>query len=475
MAIDIEQSIANPIATDTSPKKASPHSAPDTSLHNRRHSLPVHFLPPNLWNNNIPTASLVKSEEAARGEHILDEPNVAYRISALRQLNGATRSHHQYAKSTGAQNSTFSQPVIVRTYSGPSKPRSTPKEPEAKKKRGMGNAKLPPIEAFSFKGIMDSIGTGVADDLERIAEICARSRYSLSNQYEVHMQPHGTGETFLQTPGQSSSSQANSGGGSGPTLQAIGSDNEHPPHRSKPARSNRRGKSAAYGTLETIISSSRSSEEEKSKKKPAAELAEKVRGRSISNEARVGTDIGTSSEQTGSEENSSSQKISSLHHPIRHRRTKSAPFASLIIDNAAQHLKPESSNPTNFLLPTTPVLTSEPAKPKTSTVAEFSDIQSTATPSSEGTSEPFPIYDPIGYSKPSMIRNESIASTLTSEPVRRVSIFSGFSSWMPWARSAGNSVQGARRPSYAEGSLRDLLRGSVVESNRKGKGVDRGV
>ena len=38
----------------------------------------------------------------------------------------------------------------------------------------------------------------------------------------------------------------------------------------------------AYGTLETIMSSSRSSEEDKSKKKSAAELAEEVRTRAAS-------------------------------------------------------------------------------------------------------------------------------------------------------------------------------------------------
>jgi hypothetical protein len=47
--------------------------------------------------------------------------------------------------------------------------------------------KLPPVEAFTFKGIMEEIKHGVAEDLERIAEICARSKYSLSNQYEVHV------------------------------------------------------------------------------------------------------------------------------------------------------------------------------------------------------------------------------------------------------------------------------------------------
>ncbi len=168
------------------------HSAPDSQ---RRHSLPLHFLLPSLWSANASSASLVESEEAARGEHILDEATVAHRISALRQLNGATRSRHHYAKSTGARNSTYNQPVIVRTYSATPRPRPQQRDiVTTKKANGMSamaarnvELKLPPVEAFTFKGIMEEIKHGVAEDLERIAEICARSKYSLSNQYEVHV------------------------------------------------------------------------------------------------------------------------------------------------------------------------------------------------------------------------------------------------------------------------------------------------
>jgi len=43
---------------------------------------------------------------------------------------------------------------------------------------GKMELKLPPVEAFSFKGIMDEIRHGVAEDLERIAEICASTKYT---------------------------------------------------------------------------------------------------------------------------------------------------------------------------------------------------------------------------------------------------------------------------------------------------------
>ena len=399
----------------------------------------------------------MESEEAARGEHILDEATVANRISALRQLNGATRSRHRYAKSTGARNSTFSQPVIVRTYSGAARPRSSQQRNiiAVKKEHGLsamakGNMelKLPPVEAFSFKGIMEEIRHGVSEDLERIAEICARSKYSLSNQYEVHMPPHGRGEPILHTVG----AGANAGG---PTLQAIGSDDEGIRHVER-RRGGRRTKSAAYGTLETIMSSSRSSDEDKSKKKPAAVLAEEVRGRAAKKELSPSKlDVREEVVEAGP----------APERPAKHVRSKSASFASMIIDNA-QGFKQDAAS--HVISPTS--LISEPARPQTSTA----DIEN--TPSFD---EPGPFTSPslqtLMSPKPSMIRNESRASTLFPEPEDRPSILGSLSSWLPWSRSAasfGGSFEGRMRSaSHAEGSLRELLKST--DFDKKGKGVDR--
>jgi hypothetical protein len=438
----------------TLPTPKSSQSVPDST---RRHSLPLHFLPPSLWSANTSSASLVESEEAARGEHILDEATVAHRISALRQLNGATRSRHRYAKSTGARNSTFSQPVIVRTYSGAARPRSSQQRDiiAVKKENGLSampkgsmELKLPPVEAFSFKGIMEEIRHGVAEDLERIAEICARSKYSLSNQYEVHMPPHGRGEPILQATG----AGLNAGG---PTLQAIGSDDDGIRHVER-RRGGRRTKSAAYGTLETIMSSSRSSEEEKSKKKPAAVIAEEVRGRAARKELSPSKKI---LQEDVVEAETTPQR------PAKHVRSKSARFASMIIDNA-QGFKQDSTS--NFTSPTS--LVSEPARPQTSTA----DIENAPAFDRSG---PFasPSLQTLMSIKPSMIRNESRTSTLLPEPEESQSVLGSFGSWLPWSRSGalfGGSFQGRlRSASHAEGSLRELLRST--DFDKKGKGVDR--
>lgn len=427
-------------------------SAPDSG---RRHSLPLHFLPPSLWSSNASSASLVESEEAARGEHILDEASVANRISALRQLNGATRSRHRYAKSTGARSSTFSQPVIVRTYSGVVRPRPQQRDLVVKKENGYATVmsdkmdiKLPPVEAFSFKGIMDEIRHGLSEDLERIAEICARSRYSLSNQYEVHMPPHGRGDPVLVGTG---------GSVGGPTLQAIGSDEEQTKHVGRGSRGGRRAKSVAYGTLETIMSSSRSSEEDQSKKKPAAVLAEEVRGRAAKKQ------LESSLSKKKNDETAALETGPGRQRPTRHVRSKSATFASIVIDNA----QGSKDAPTSLTSPVS--LISEPARPQTS-ITDLGTV-----PSSDGYVSPgLPSFRDLLLPRTSMLQTASMSSTLLPEMEQKPTILSALSAWLPWNKSGDAPTsfqQRLRSGSHAEGSLRTLLKSS--DPDRKGKQVDR--
>lgn len=436
-----------------SQRKANGFAAPSFKLmqsahgHKRRASLPLHFLPPALWSANTSRASLVESEEAARGEHILDEATIAHRIAALRQLNGATSNTHRYAKSTGARNSTFSQPVIVRTYSGSRSQSSQGETPNKKLLQNMGTAELPPLEAFTFKGIMDSIQNDVADDLERIAEICARSRYSLSNQYEVHMPPHGEGSPFLLH------ATGNTTQMGGPTLEAIGSDDEHAKPNPRNNRTGRRSKSMAMGTLETIMSSSKSSDEEKTKKKPAAEIAEGVRGRTARKASAV------SSPSSPREENAGT---STAPRSPQHTRSRSTTFASMMIEGAQALTASELISPNS--------LVSEPAKPQTSSATLEETIIRLTDPIAITTST----LD-TSHLSPHLVRNDSRASNLRPDS-DRLSVLDSLTSWLPWGRPSGatsSSVADRTRfKSHAEGSLRYLLEAS--RSDSKGKQVDHG-
>ncbi|KAM4056241.1 hypothetical protein HRG_003161 [Hirsutella rhossiliensis] len=257
-----------------------------------RDAFPFSFNRPSRANPS--STSLVPS--TAEGKPIpLDDSTAEHRTSALREINNHYPSRHQYVKSSGAQSSTYSEPVIVRSYHPPvpgrrlmgtngagcvAHGRSTSASgsdaggPGAFVTRGLpfaskvGSAgtgmlgtmaltrankasavhiqqetRLPPVEAFSFKSFMANMeaqggGDDINADLDRIAEICARSRYSLSNQYEVHYAPHGSGASFLAAAQQHHDIQ-------GPTLQAVSSDDERSMKRQKRKRHGGRRNSRA--------------------------------------------------------------------------------------------------------------------------------------------------------------------------------------------------------------------------------------
>lgn len=487
--LDASRSAHCPSKGLPSPRLTAPTTTTRASK-SRRHSLPLLTFPP-VAQPNISSISLIPS--TAEGKPVpLDDSSTAGRTIALRQLNRSQpSSRHRYSKSGGASSATtttttgtHSQPVIVRTYSGPP-PSSAGSRPASRRiplstvsnassasswrpgRNGMvlsmarnkgqkkahqrADDKLPPLEAFSFKSIMADIQQDIGADLDRIAEICARSKYSLSNQYEVHVAPHGSGASFV-------TSVASSSRHHGPTLQAISSDDESS-SRHRKRRSGVRRRSAAYGTLETIMSSSRSSEEDKSKKKSAQELTAEVRGRA------------TRHHQT----DSSSSAAPSDERPKQVARKKSASFATALLDNTRQHGEGERSSPRA----SGTALVGEPAEPKTS--KNHLEIRTTHEDpvGSNYTHEP-----PGEPSHPTI--SESVANAAISrpdEPRNSSSLLSGISHWMLWrgANSATEIASSAHKhgktKSYAEGSLRELLKGVDLESglpaDLKGKNTRR--
>ncbi|KAH6987610.1 hypothetical protein BKA56DRAFT_479298 [Ilyonectria sp. MPI-CAGE-AT-0026] len=460
----------------------------------RRHSLPFSF--PPLFQSNTSSTSLVPS--TAEGKPIpVDDSTAQHRTSALREFNHNFPSRHRYAKSTGAQNSTYSQPVIVRSYYSPlpSRPISTDRgviivngggartavsdsggpaaivrrvlpftasltparngmlgtmaRTRAKKRLdGPEEAKLPPIDAFRFKSFMahledENPGTDINADLDRIAEICAKSRYSLSNQYEVHYAPHGSGSSFLAENVQTQDSQ-------GPTLQVVSSDDERNMRHQRRRPMGVRRNSRAMGTLETIMSSSRSSDEDKSKKKSAAEIAEDVRGRATKKGSRNGS---SKSSQSGSEANPSQVDDSPPRIP-RARRSGSL----ALIDGSRQSLVlSDTTSPRNSAIG----LVSEPAHPRTSS-SQLEIRTAPEPPQKEHRSTPKKrkLVSPQGPAQP--IVHGSMSPVDPPNP--RNSIISTLSGWMTWRPSASSPTPKGR----AEGSLRELLKSTDI----KGKGIE---
>ncbi|KAI9676363.1 MAG: hypothetical protein M1817_000520 [Caeruleum heppii] len=156
--------------------------------------------------------SIAAPEGTATGETTTSTPTddrrAAHHAAAIRQLHGtSSRTSHRHASSTTdpSRRSPSTQPVLVRTYSKASSSAAKGnKGNETRERQSAGNvpnvstvksssqkdAKLPPVEAFSFKNIMDTVEPEIKGTLDVIAGVCAKSRYSLAGQYEVHLPPH---------------------------------------------------------------------------------------------------------------------------------------------------------------------------------------------------------------------------------------------------------------------------------------------
>ncbi|KAK4213359.1 hypothetical protein QBC37DRAFT_286208 [Rhypophila decipiens] len=603
--------------------------------HSRRRSLPFAF-PPLFFQSNTSSTSLAPS--TAEGKPIpVDDTTAAHRISALKKLNSSYPSAaagrgHTYAKSTGAQSSTYSQPVLVRTYSGPSPsqggsysgvrspkhhqqqsrssryrppsssrgvsrrvplplssksgsdlssrptkpalsatgnnnsnsgstngggvitmPHHKPKKSSigsklplswqwkggSSSRRDQDEAKLPPLEAFSFKSFMADMqtqggGSGENDigaDLDRIAEICARSRYSLSSQYEMHVAPHGSGISFVngssgggmggsRRKGHSHSRSGGGGVGGGPTLQAISSDDDnentarshqHRKRRSAGGGGGRR-RSVAYGTLETIMSSSRSSEEDKTKKKSAAEIMGEVRGRAA---RKAGWDNGASTTTTTTTTTGSGSTSGNTHgdeaaaaasqtgrRPRRLEsqassagrlaRKKSASFAAAVILDSSRHHH-QGENSTTTPSSSASALVSEPAMPQTSTshlgvrtasanVVVDSPPRSPSDSQGPGGQVEVHLADELPHHDQAEVYGGPRTST------RSLHSHAGSGSWStwlsPWRSSNSNSNAGINDMNMdtegsgnnAEGSLRQLLRSvdSLALGSSGGEAKDKG-
>ncbi|KAI0129396.1 hypothetical protein F4776DRAFT_664788 [Hypoxylon sp. NC0597] len=462
------------------------------ATNSRRRSLPFVF--PPLFPKNTSSTSLIPS--TAEGRPIpLDGSTTAHRTTTLHQLSRSQPSpRRRLSRATGPPSikstttETCSQPVVVRTYSGVP-PSSSTRGPVSvstvspttnlsarrpsrngitknmvrqkgnEKGRGKAGAKLPPLDSFTFKSIIAEIQQDVGADLDRIAEICARTRYSLSNQYEVHIAPQGSGAGFLGPP---SSSSLRHHVPIGPTLQAISSDDEHTGAIQKKRRNTTRRRSIAYGTLETIMSSSRSSEEDKSTKRPAAEIVEEIRGRTTMAATKDESASANSTEAQASSEQQDNQQAC-----LSSRATL---FATAIMDTS------RSQTQGVITLPLVPgaTLLSGPAEPQTSR----NHLQTKT--SREGSANKYYTREPPP--RPSAaVASESVtaaAMAAPAEPRSPSGLLSGFSAWMPWKGAAVSdtalNVEGFRsHSSYAEGTLRELLRSTEQLKDFKQKGNER--
>ena len=204
------------------------------SADSRRHSLPaLTFFLPAQRSINVSTASLAESENAAWGSLSRDHTRLDHHTSDLRLITGRDlpRQSRRPPSSIGSRASV--QPVLVRAYSQAARARSESRHrlPVILDEGRMDRARLPPLEAFNFQAIMRSIEPEVAGTLDAIADICANNRYSLANQYEVHMPPAGHYATFRASdhPLNPVSEATSEGGSASPTNSKKGASHHQSP------------------------------------------------------------------------------------------------------------------------------------------------------------------------------------------------------------------------------------------------------
>jgi hypothetical protein len=204
--------------------------------------------------------------------------------AALRALNAPafhlSQAKTKSAKSTSSRTTVTSQPVVVRTYSGSrhtSRPGSGRNTPRAFALNGHMTAsalsaglagrreQLPAADDFSFSAILRAVDPEIRDAIDAIAEICARSRMSLSDEYDAHLPPQG--EITGAGPGWPTSTLAgrgrltriNQGWTAENPLMAVPEANSSSELLAQESKagvpSSKRRSQSAYGSLKSVISS----------------------------------------------------------------------------------------------------------------------------------------------------------------------------------------------------------------------------
>ncbi|KAL8784995.1 MAG: hypothetical protein Q9213_003656 [Squamulea squamosa] len=125
------------------------------------------------------------------GQTNLTERNRAHK-AALRQLTGQDSQTGRRSKTPDCESVTSTQPVLVREYSQGSSTSGSPRQPDmrsTKRSNGYRSSEMPPLESFSFQDILASIDADVHVSVDKIAEICGRSKMSMADEYSSHMPP----------------------------------------------------------------------------------------------------------------------------------------------------------------------------------------------------------------------------------------------------------------------------------------------
>ncbi|KAI9765308.1 MAG: hypothetical protein M1840_007507 [Geoglossum simile] len=496
-------------------------SAPDTPLpstHGRRQSLPLNIL--GLWSlssRDTSTVSLAGPEQCGTGEPASNDSTVTHLRSALRQLNGGLRPRrHRHSKSAIVRNSTFDQPVIVRTYSGSSRPGLRQQVPATLMEEETDKADLPPIEEFSFDGILRAIEPEVTNTLDAIANLCTNYRSNLSQECDCLALAQGELDQKMEDTDKLTTS----------VLEETNARNERITSDSEPLDGGNLASdiaftaSTAYSTLQNILSTITAIEELLPPEERIGNKERYPRTHSLlvdrNGEDKVAVDVSTEPRNGASEPHGQGTAKPDPRKRGRTRCLKSATFSFPGSSCNGAHDKPIDTvrSPSGLLLRTiepSPSTSSPLQSASWYPVAIFSgrtshDLFSTSHTMDFNDPADFdstlaPHNDSLGQTESSrmegsvvseyslkssftgsMLYSRSNSSRPTTGHSRRASIFGRWQDWLSGEGSNNQTLDGPETECRstaggglnAESRLRILLRGVGSDRLTKGKSVDRG-
>lgn len=368
--------------------------------------------------------------------------------AALRALNAPAFQSHasatlntKSAKSASSRTTLSSQPVVVRTYSGSrhnTRPLSRFNSPRYSSMNGHSSQnpsalsagladrteRLPSIEDFSFSAILRAVDPEIRDAIDAIAEICARSRLSLADEYDAHLPPQGeitdTGPAWATGVGALVGRGRISRIGQGwaaadSTLTAVpeaSSSSERLAGETRGTASSKKRSQSAYGSLKSVISGGSSKQR-------------------ASNHAADQSDVGNSGQTEDAKPRGSAWVV--------HNSSEDHPVITVPSPQASNHLSLDTS----------------------STIKEIpEDAESRPSPRPQ-TAIPKAAF--------SHSRNVSLNSLKASRV--RSSTLSSITAWLPWPRPADTRTSAPTDLTKAETRLREVLMVAQESVLGKGKGA----
>jgi hypothetical protein len=365
------------------------------------------------------------------------EPTQSAALRALNapafQSHASSNSKNKSAKSASSRTTLSSQPVVVRTYSGsrhnsrPSSGRSTPRlfpstnghtmqNPSALSTSLAGRSGgLPSVEDFSFSAILRAVDPEIRDAIDAIAEICARSRLSLADEYDAHLPPQGE---ITDTWGTGMGALVGRG-----RISRVG-----------------HGWSAADNTLMAVPEASSSSER----------LAGESRGSITTN---------------------SKKRSRSAYGSLKSVISGGSEKRKAVGVNTFQNAEPASPEPARTTNHPAITLIASPQASKQLSL----DISSTIKDIPESPKGERECERERAFSTPNQPLHRRNVSTVSAplSGTTRSSTLSSLAAWLPWPRASDLDASSAHVLTKAESRLREMLILSQTSSLAKGKAPSR--